>query len=54
MTTLQTPATHPDRTVNLPRARLVERIDHTDDLMVIKLEPQGFDFNFKPGQYCTL
>ena len=22
--------------------------------MVIKLEPQGFDFNFKPGQYCTL
>ena len=54
MTTLQTPATHPDRTVNLPHARLVERIDHTDDLMVIKLEPQGFDFNFKPGQYCTL
>ena len=54
MTTLQTPATHRDRTVNLPRARLVERVDYTDDLMVIKLEPVGFDFHFKPGQYCTL
>lgn len=43
-----------DRTVNLPRAKLVERIDYTDDLMVIRMEPQGFDFNFKPGQYCTL
>ena len=47
-------ARRPDRTVNLPRARLVERIDYTDDLMVIKMEPVGFDFNFKPGQYCTL
>ena len=54
MTTVQTLASRPDRTVNLPRARLVERVDHTDDLMVIKLEPVGFDFNFKPGQYCTL
>ena len=44
----------PDRTVNLPRARLVERIDYTDDLMVIKMAPVGFDFRFKPGQYCTL
>ena len=47
-------AVRPDRTVNLPRARLVERIDYTDDLMVIKMEPQGIDFKFKPGQYCTL
>ena len=54
MTTLQSPAAVRDRTVNLPRARLVERIDYTDDLMVIKLEPVGFDFGFKPGQYCTL
>lgn len=54
MTTLQSPAAVRDRTVNLPRARLVERIDYTHDLMVIKLEPVGFDFGFKPGQYCTL
>ena len=55
MTSVQPAATITrDRTVNLPRARLVERIDYTDDLMVIKLEPQGFQFNFKPGQYCTL
>ena len=55
MTSVQPAATATrDRTVNLPRARLVERIDYTDDLMVIKLEPLGFEFNFKPGQYCTL
>ena len=56
MTSLQTapaPATR-DRTRNLPRARLVERIDYTDDLMVIKMEPEGCNFQFKPGQYCTL
>ena len=52
-TSLSATASH-DRTVNLPRARLVERIDYTDDLMVIKVETQGFDFKFKPGQYCTL
>ena len=54
MTTLQSSAAIRDRTVNLPRARLVERVDYTDDLMVIKMEPVGFDFGFKPGQYCTL
>ncbi len=54
MTSVRTAAVTRDRTVNLPRARLVERIDYTDDLMVIKMEPQGFEFNFKPGQYCTL
>ena len=54
MTNLQTATMTRDRTTNLPRARLVERIDYTDDLMVIKMEPLGFDFNFKPGQYCTL
>ena len=54
MTSLQTAPATRDRTVNLPRARLVERIDYTDDLMVIKMEPEGFDFQFKPGQYCTL
>ncbi len=54
MTTSPSTAVSRDRTTNLPRARLVERIDYTDDLMVIKMEPQGFDFKFKPGQYCTL
>ncbi len=54
MTTLQSSVAATDRTAKLPRARLVERIDYTDDLMVIKMEPVGFDFNFKPGQYCTL
>ncbi len=53
-TNLRTAPVLRDRTVNLPRAKLVERVDYTDDLMVIKMEPQGFDFNFKPGQYCTL
>lgn len=38
-----------------PKARLVERNDITEDLMVIKLEPEeGGAFDFKPGQYCTL
>ncbi len=37
----------------LPRAKLVERQDVTDDLMVIKLQPE-VEFPFKPGQYSTL
>jgi len=38
-----------------PKARLVERRDITEDLMVIRLEPEeGGTFPFKPGQYCTL
>ena len=38
-----------------PKARLVERRDITEDLMVIRLEPEeGGAFPFKPGQYCTL
>ena len=36
-----------------PSAKLVERRDLTEDLMVIKLKPSEA-FNFKPGQYCTL
>jgi ferredoxin-NADP reductase len=42
------------RLAGLPRARLVQRRDVTDDLMVIKLVPLGGVFDFKPGQYCTL
>lgn len=37
-----------------PKAKLVERIDITDDLMVIKLEPEQGPFKFQAGQYCTL
>ncbi len=42
-----------DAISKLPRAKLVDRTDVTDDLMVIKLEPE-IEFTFKPGQYCTL
>ena len=42
-----------DAIARLPKARLVAREDVTEDLMVIKLEPE-VDFTFKPGQYCTL
>ena len=48
---------NPNLTPNpaFPQARLVERIDITGDLMVMRLEPQeGARFSFKPGQYCTL
>ncbi len=37
----------------LPLAKLLKRLDITDDLIVIKLKPQ-VEFDFKPGQYCTL
>ena len=38
-----------------PKAFVTERRDITEDLMVIRLEPEeGGTFNFKPGQYCTL
>ena len=38
----------------LPLAELVHRADISEDLMVIKIEPQNGRFEFKPGQYCTL
>ena len=38
----------------LPGAKLVERLDITPDLMIIKLEPENGLFQFKAGQYCTL
>ena len=45
----------PELTPNpaFPTARLVERRDMTEDLMVIKLEVLE-KFDFKPGQYCSL
>ena len=42
-----------DAISKLPRANLVARTDVTDDLMVIKLQPE-IEFSFRPGQYCTL
>ena len=42
-----------DMIARLPRAKVVERQDITEDLMIIKLEPE-VEFDFKPGQYCTL
>ena len=42
-----------DMIARLPRAKVVERVDITEDLMVIKLETD-VQFDFKPGQYCTL
>ncbi len=38
----------------LPQAKLVHRTDISEDLMVIKIEPQLGRFEFKAGQYCTL
>jgi NAD(P)H-flavin reductase len=38
----------------LPRAKLMERRGITEDLMVIKLEPEDGPLKFKPSQYCTL
>ncbi len=38
----------------LPQAKLVHRTDISEDLTVIKIEPQLGKFQFKAGQYCTL
>ena len=37
----------------LPRAEVVERVDITEDLMVLKLRPDA-PYSYKAGQYCTL
>ena len=42
-----------DAIARLPKAKLVERQDITEDLTVMKLEPE-IEFAFKAGQYCTL
>ncbi|MBI4308420.1 MAG: ferredoxin--NADP reductase [Chloroflexi bacterium] len=44
---VQVPAT------GFSEATVVERVDLTPDLMVIKLAP-SIPFRFKPGQYCTI
>ena len=50
----QLKAPRPQPIPGFPTAKLVERVDVTEDLMVIKLEPEGDLFKFKAGQYCTL
>ena len=42
-----------DIIARLPRASLVDRRDVSDDLMVIRLQPET-EFSFKAGQYCAL
>lgn len=37
----------------LPRAEIVERVDITEDLMVLKLRTDA-PYSYKAGQYCTL
>lgn len=37
----------------LPRAEIVERVDITEELMVLKLKPE-VPYSYKAGQYCTL
>ncbi len=37
----------------LPKARIVEKISLTNDLMIIKIKSE-IPFTFKPGQYCTI
>ena len=51
-TGVETTKSQPNK--GLPKARLVERRDVTDELMVMRLEPEDGPFTFKPGQYCTL
>jgi ferredoxin--NADP+ reductase len=35
------------------RARIIKRVDFSDDLWMIRVQPGG-DFRFSPGQYATL
>src|SRR5216684_6804867 len=37
----------------LPKARIVEQVNLTNDLMIIKIRSE-IPFTFKPGQYCTI
>ena len=42
-----------NRKISLPEAKIVERRKITEELFVIKLQPE-VAFKFKPGQYATL
>jgi len=37
----------------VPKARILEKVSLTDQLMIIKIKPE-IPFTFKPGQYCTI
>ena len=54
VTLASVPSPKPQPIPDFPKAQLVERIDITEDLMIIKLEPELGPFKFKAGQYCTL
>ena len=53
-TLVNTGSPRPQPNPGLPTAKLVSRRDISEDLIVIRLEPQGGLFTFKPSQYCTL
>ena len=42
-----------NRTLNLEKVSIVNRIDYTDDLCSLFIE-KPVNFTFKPGQYCTI
>ncbi len=42
-----------DRQAQLPKAKIVRRVDVTHDLWLIWLQSESL-FTFKPGQYCTI
>ncbi|MFQ6028419.1 MAG: FAD-binding oxidoreductase [Dehalococcoidia bacterium] len=54
MTPAKVETSLPQPNPNFPKVRLVERTDITEDLMIIKLQPEQGPFKFKAGQYCTL
>ena len=52
LTNVEVPRAQPNP--GWPKAKLVERKDITQDLWIIKLEPEDGPFKFAAGQYCTL
>ena len=53
-TLVNTGSLMPQPNHGMPTAKLVSRRDISEDLIVIRLEPQDGPFTFKPSQYCTL
>lgn len=53
-TLVNTGSPMPQPNPGMPTAKLVSRRDISEDLIVIRLEPQDGPFTFKPSQYCTL
>ncbi len=53
-TLINVEGSRPQPNPEFPTATLVDRRDVSEDLIVIKLQPDEGPFKFKPGQYCTL